>query len=229
MKAIAPCLLALGLVAALPSLSLADDAAANPAQGDTTSSGDAIQVSGPTSHMSSALSAALTAELPKYQPPPKLKPKTLKPVQADEEDPGLEEADADGSSELAADQPKNKIIRLPKYVVEGDRPPVFRESDIYTKKGLAMLAMDRYLSSFDRNVLNRFTIPFFGISAADRATQMYYEDQRLKDMADVKTQAANAAAAGESAESKYLLKESNRTFIRSGGMDWTSLDNSSGP
>lgn len=219
MKALAPCLLVLGLAVAAPASVWADDGASPAAKDDSASQ---IEVSGPTSHVSHSLSAAITAELPKFQPPPKVKPQVRQPA----EDPGIEEADADGSSQIAADQPKNKIIRLPKYVVEGDRPPVFREKDTYTKKGLAMLAMDRYLSSFDRNVLNRFTLPFFGVSAGQRATEMYNEDQRLKDMADIKTQAANAQAAGESAESKYLLKQSDRTFLRSGGMDWTLPGNS---
>jgi hypothetical protein len=159
---------------------------------------------------------AITAGLPRYAPPPKPAPK--KPAADVETE---DEAGPDGAP-LSPDQPKNKIIRLPRYIVEGDRPPVFRERDLYTKQALAAIAMRRYLSGLDRSVLNRYTLPLFGTSQEKRAMAMYDEDARLQDIADLKNSAGNAAKAGDKAESDYLLRETNATFLRSGGMDWNS-------
>ena len=158
----------------------------------------------------------ITAGLPRYAPPPKQAPKKAA-ADVETED----EAGPDGAP-LSPDQPKNKIIRLPRYIVEGDRPPVFRERDIYTTQALAAIAMRRYLSGLDRSVLNRYTLPLFGTSQEKRAMAMYDEDARLQDIADLKNAAANAAKAGDKAESDYLLRETNATFLRSGGMDWNS-------
>jgi hypothetical protein len=159
---------------------------------------------------------AITASLPRYAPPPKQAPK--KPAADVETE---DEAEPEGTP-LSSDQPRNKIIRLPRYIVEGDRPPVFRERDIYTKQALAAIAMRRYLSGLDRSVLNRYTLPLFGTSQEKRAMAMYEEDARLQNIADLKNASTNASKAGDKAESDYLLRETNATFLRSGGMDWNS-------
>jgi hypothetical protein len=156
---------------------------------------------------------AITANLPRYAPPPKQAPK--KPAADVETE---DEAEPEGTP-VNPDQPRNKIIRLPRYIVEGDRPPVFRERDVFTKQALAALAMRRYLSTFDRSFLNRFDL--FG-SKEGRAMAMYYEDERLQNIADLKNAAANARQAGDKADSDYLVRETNATFLRSGGMDWNS-------
>lgn len=159
---------------------------------------------------------AITAGLPRYVPPPKQEPK--KPAAAVE---GEEEAEPEDRP-LAADQPRNKIIRLPRYIVEGDRPPVFRERDVYTSRALADIAMKRYLSRLDSGLLNRFTLPLFAATNEERAMAMYREDERLRNIADLKTDAANARLAGDKTESDYLVRETNATFLRSGGMDWNN-------
>ena len=48
------------------------------------------------------------------------------------------------------DKPKNGIVRLEKYVVREERPPIFTERQINTKKGLTSIAMRRYISDADR-------------------------------------------------------------------------------
>ena len=159
---------------------------------------------------------AITASLPRYAPPPKQAPK--KPAAEVE----TEDEAAPESALIGPDQPKNKIIRLPRYIVEGDRPPVFRERDINTKQALAAIAMRRYLSTFDRSFLNRYTLPLLGISPEARAMAMYEEDARLSNISDLKNAATNARRAGDKAESDYLLRETNATYLRSGGMDWNS-------
>lgn len=191
----------------------------------------------PTSRVSSGISSAITAGLPKYQPPkpPEAAPKQPQPVRR--RDPGEEEIEEPGGDEHAsasaaesgdhasADQPRNKIIRLPKYVVEADRPPIFKEREILTKQALAELAVRRYLSRFDSKVLNRFTLPIIGISPEARAMAMYAEDVRLENMSELRDAAETARRGGDRAGSDYIMKETNRTFLRSGGMDWTSRRN----
>jgi hypothetical protein len=181
-----------------------------PAPATTTA---AAPAAGATGVSGKAGATAITSGLPRYAPPPKQAPK--KPA-ADVE--GEDEAEPEDRP-LAPDQPRNKIIRLPRYIVEGDRPPVFRERDIYTKQALAAIAMRRYLSTFDRSFLNRYNI--FG-SKEGRAMAMYEEDARLQNIADLKNAAANARKAGDKADSDYILRETNATFLRSGGMDWNN-------
>ena len=176
----------------------------------TTPASSATNVSG------KAGATTITAGLPRYAPPPKEAPK--KPAADVETE---DEAGPDGAP-LSPDQPKNKIIRLPRYIVEGDRPPVFRERDIYTKQALAAIAMRRYLSGLDRSALNRYTLPLFGTSQEKRAMAMYEEDARLQNISDLKKAASDTRKAGDQAEADYILRETNATFLRSGGMDWNS-------
>lgn len=158
-----------------------------------------------TRAISSDVAAALAAVTPKYTPPPpKPEPKP--------------------ESELVdmreVDKPKNTIVRLPKYIVQEPKPPVFRERDIHTQKGLTDIALGRYISEVD-HVLNRFTLPWFGISREKRARAMYEEDERLKNMADLNDAAAGAARA-DPASGAYIFKESQQTFLRSADFGWSS-------
>lgn len=143
----------------------------------------------------STLAASLADSMPKYDPP---KPVVKK--DDDEEDVDLRDVD----------KPKNRIVRLPKYTVQGNRPPIFRERDINTTKGLASIAMRRYLSDADR-ALNKFQLPLFGISNEARALAMYQEDERLKNMAALDDAARTAGKADpkEAAEIKRMNQDAN--------------------
>jgi len=147
--------------------------------------------------ISAEAAAALAATAPKYAPPPK--PPESKP---EAELPDLREID----------KPKNAIIRLPKYIVQEPKPPVFRERDINTAKGLAEIAMRRYLTETDR-VLNRFRIPFLTMTNEERALMMYAEDERLKNMADFADR-ANMIQKSDAASGLYIKKEVDKTFLR---------------
>ena len=153
--------------------------------------------------------AALSAFAPKYEPPPPPPP----PPKPEEEQADLREVD----------KPKNTIVRLPKYIVQEKKPPIFRERDINTKKGLTELAMRRYISDADR-ALNRWTIPLFGISKEARALAMYAEDERLKNMEDLQG-AADAAAKSDPAAGDYIRRESRETYLRSGDFGWSNRNN----
>jgi hypothetical protein len=147
--------------------------------------------------ISPGIAAQLAASRPKFTPiapPPPPKP--------EEELPDLREID----------KPKNTIVRLPKYVVQEPKSPIFRERDIHTKEGLANLAMRRYLTEADR-ALNRFRLPLFGISNEDRAMAMYYEDERLKNMADVADNTNMVMKSDPTAGAK-MKSAAQQTFMR---------------
>jgi hypothetical protein len=155
--------------------------------------------------ISSDVAAQLAAAVPKYTPPP--------PKPPPEEDDDVDMRDID--------KPKNGIIRLPKYVVREPPPPVLNERAINTKKGLEDLAMRRYLTDMDR-ALNRFTIPLFGTSSAQRAMAMYEEDERLKNMSDL-NEDARMVSASDKASGMYVKKQVRDTFVRPGDFDWRPI------
>lgn len=141
------------------------------------------------------VAAALAASLPKYNPPPKPNP--------EDEDVDLRDVD----------KPRNGIIRLPKYTVQEKKPPVFRERDLFNRAGFADLAKRRYLTGAYR-ALNSFYIPLFSTSPEEHALAMYEEDERLKNMADLKDNArtvsrsdrADAAAVQDLADDAYMRR-----------------------
>lgn len=147
--------------------------------------------------ISSDLANQLAVSMPKYNPP---QPKKAQPE--------TEEAD----SPVAADQPKNKIIRLPKVIVEGQRPPVFTEREVNTQKGLADIAVKRYFNETGL-ALNRFRLPLIGMTKEQYAMMLYEEDERLRRLGEAQDNVSilrqtDPAAADE------LQDDVNSTFIR---------------
>jgi len=196
----------LGLTAGLGAQTAPDPFHAPPT--DATAPADpATKPSAPPKRdraVSSGVAAQLAATMPKYTPPPP------KPAPVPEEElPDLRDTD----------KPKNTIVRLPKYIVQEPRPPVFRERDLNTKQGLSRIAMRRYLSETDR-VLNSFTIPLFspistngGTSNENRALAMYYEDERLQNMADVADK-TNMVMKSDRAAGAQVKSAAQNTFMR---------------
>lgn len=158
--------------------------------------------------ISSGVAAALAAASPKYTPPPPPPPPPPPRPEPAEEAPDLRDTD----------KPKNAIVRLPKYIVREPKPVIFSERMISTKKGLTDIAMKRYLTETDR-VLNRFRIPLLTMTNEERALAMYAEDERLRNMSDLKDN-ATAAGMSDSATSSYIRKESEKTFLRSSDFGW---------
>jgi hypothetical protein len=146
---------------------------------------------------STDLSAMLSATRPQYAPPPPAAPK-----------PEEEMADA-----RDIDKPKNRIIRLPKYVVRAEKPPIFREKDIYTSDGIARLALLRY------GGLN--ILPGTSALNAGVATEMYREDERLKNMSSLEDEAASMQRGGDKDEAKFIREASQSTYQQS--LDWGSV------
>ena len=143
---------------------------------------------------SSSVAAALASTMPKYNPPPKPKP--------EDESVDLREVD----------KPKNGIIRLPRYTVQEQKPPVFRERDIYTAHGLSDLAKRRYLTPTYR-LLNSVYIPFFTASPEQHAMQMYQEDERLQNIADLSDNARDVGKANPS-DGVYIKRLTDQTYMR---------------
>ncbi len=160
--------------------------------------------------ISADVAAQLSAAMPKFTPPPPAPPPSeAAPAQT-------EEIDA-----RDIDKPRNGIIRLPKYVVREPPPPIFKEREIYTKKGLAGLAMSRYMTEADR-ALNGFTLPLFGTPAEARAMSMYEEDERLKNMAAMREQ-TRLMYLTDPATANAVKKQADSTFARPGNFEWRPM------
>lgn len=147
--------------------------------------------------VSKNVAAALAATMPKYDPP--------------KEEPDREEP-AEMQDMREVDKPRNKIIRLPEYVVRQDKPPVFRERDIYTNKGLAELAKKRYLSETSLG-LNQFTIPLFGVGAEAYSLMLYKQDERLENISDL-NETADDVSRLDPENAEEIRKATRETYDR---------------
>ncbi len=153
--------------------------------------------------ISDNLASALSETMPKYTPPPPQPAKT----EEDTDEEASEEANALGI------KPKNGIVRLPRVVVEGSRPPVFTEREVNTDKGLAEIATKRYFADASQ-ALNKFHVPFLTMSQQELAMMMWEEDERLRLLEDYRNQADMAELQGDSAEAKELRTLTNDTLGR---------------
>ena len=156
--------------------------------------------------ISGDVAAMLASNLPKYTPPPPAPP----PLTAAEL---AKKAEEDAADLRETDKPKNTIVRLEKFVVQEQRPVIFSERQIHTKKGLAALAMRRYISDADR-ALNRWTLPLFGSSSEARALAMYADDERLKNMADLSDN-VNMVMKSDPTTGGAVKDAAQKTYMRS--------------
>ncbi len=138
--------------------------------------------------VSSEVAAILATGMPKYNPPPP-------PVEKKPE----EEADLRDT-----DKPKNGIVRLPSFVVQDKRIPIFREADLYNEKGLSKLAMKKY---------SGLNVPLIGFLNRPIALEMYREDQRITDIDELRKEASDAKQAGDAAGSDYIRRTAAETFV----------------
>lgn len=157
--------------------------------------------------ISPEVAAALAAATPKYTPPAPTPPPP--PPKAEEDLPDLRDID----------KPKNGIVRLPKFIVQERKPVIFTERAIHTPKGLTDIAMKRYISDMDR-ALNLVSLPFLKGLTEARALAMYAEDERLKNMSDLRDNGIDAAKT-DPATGSYILKEAQQTYLRSSDFGWS--------
>lgn len=143
--------------------------------------------------VSPRIADALASGIPKYSQP------TPTPVVAENED--LRDVD----------KPKNQIPRLPQYVVHESRPAVFRNRDLYTQEGLVSLSYKYHPGLGFGNLLGLNDQP---------AYEMYLDDVRQADIADLTDTAHAVARGGDAAGSAYILQQTQDTFMRPAD-DWT--------
>ena len=148
--------------------------------------------------VSKNVAAALAASMPKYNPP-KPEPKRKEP--------------AEMQDMRDIDKPRNKIIRLPEYVVRQDKAPVFRERDINTKDSLKELALKRYFSETGM-ALSSFNIPFFENLAENYALMLYEQDERLNNISDL-NKTADDIDQIDSKSAKEIREATRDTYHRS--------------
>jgi len=138
--------------------------------------------------VSSKIAADLASGMPRYAPPTPTPAATGEPQDLRD-----------------IDKPKNEIRRLPAYVVRETRPAIFRNRDLYTTKGLASLSFKTHPGLIVGN--------FLGLNSKI-AYEMYLDDQRLENIEDLTETAHAMALGGDKAESDYILKESQQTYMR---------------
>ena len=114
---------------------------------------------------------------------------------------------------LAQPERKNQIIRLPRVVVEGTRPPVFREQDIHTPKALREIALKRYVSDFGR-ALNAWRIPLIGGGLDAWAMARWREDERKRVMKEIGDQILFDVMVGEEERAKELQAILGGSYFR---------------
>ena len=139
--------------------------------------------------MSEDLAATLAVGMPKYSPP--------KPPEKKIDVPAAENADAD--------KPKNGIIRLPDYVVRETRSPVFKDRDLATPDRKADIGMKRYAG-----------LNFGPFASLNRpiALAMVQEQERLDNMSELADDAKTSTRAGDKATANYIMRESQKTYLR---------------
>lgn len=148
--------------------------------------------------MSDQVASTLADGMPKYNPPPKLP------------EPKPEDETADLRE---TDKPKNKIIRLQKFIVKEPKPPVFRDRDLESKSGLT-----------DRGLKSNPGLHIGNLGGLNRpiALLMYEEEERLGNMADLRKDAKDAKNSGDTTAADYILKENNRANYRPSDFGWDS-------
>lgn len=148
-----------------------------------------------TRSVSPGVAQALADGMPRYHPPTPVPTQTPEQILAQAE----------------SDKPKNAIPRLPAYVVRESRPPVFRNREILTDAGMVGLTFRNHPGLAIGNL--------FGLNEGV-ARQMFYDDERLTSIDDLSDTAHAMAQGGDRAESQFILKETNDTFMRIPDTTW---------
>ncbi|HVZ64754.1 MAG TPA: hypothetical protein VG936_09305 [Lacunisphaera sp.] len=128
------------------------------------------------SKVSAQLAQAMATTMPKYAPPPPEKPVTVDP----------------------------DVLELPKMTVRKPRPRVKLTDEIVMSRDAFNDKLAREnLGSFDRNFLNKFTLPFIGVSAQERARDEY-ERKKREELAEEVSRLAKVGAVVDPEGAKAL-------------------------
>lgn len=122
---------------------------------------------------------------------------------------------AKAEQEAEEEKPRNAIVRLPTYEIQGDRPAVFTKSQLDTKKGLGADAVKKYLSS-TQQALNFVHLPSWlgGVSNEELGIEMYHEQLRLDTRSDLLHQASQLQSAGDLDSANELREQSQDLYLR---------------
>lgn len=191
MKSPRPLVVAFALIAFAPVVEAAE--AKSSSLEVSTGGAGTTQVAPQGRAISGDLSKALSFGIKFNPPPPEPKPE--------------DEVDA-----RDVDKPKNGIIRLPKYVVEAKRPPIFNERNLYSKDMLRRLALQRFSSSFSRDVLNRYHL--LGREDEAYALMQYEAEERERNMKEMADRVSMYRVSGDNAEANKLKDDAQDTFMR---------------
>jgi hypothetical protein len=165
------------LIALFPLRASAGDQTAPEAPANTGQTSAAPSVSSP-------ISAAISAGLPKYKPGPVDEKPTVSP---------------------------EGVVQMPKFFVYTEKVPVFSERDLYSKDGFAALLRKKYPGA---SVRGQDPDRIEGSVGPNYAALMYMEDKRLSQMKHFKDFADTLLRVGDVAGSKELNAEIRRTFSR---------------
>ena len=138
----------------------------------------------PPAKLSPEVAQMLATALPKYEPPPAAKP-------ASPTDP--------------------EVVELPKMTVTQKKRPRLGDNVMMTPKAFNEKLANEKLSTFDRNFLNKYTLPtwFGGLSAADRARAEYDYEKKEALRSDV-LHLAEVAEQVDPAQAKALRDAVNK-------------------
>lgn len=109
--------------------------------------------------------------------------------------------------------PDPDVVQMAPVIVKENRLPRVDEKEWLTPKALDAALVKEYLSDFDREILNRYTLPLYGVSKEARARMMYEEDKRLRDLQWINDQIDQLKKLDPQA-AKELTKVRNDTFTR---------------
>ncbi len=103
-----------------------------------------------------------------------------------------------------SDQPKNGIIRLQKFIVKQPKPPALTERDVLTQQGKIEYMMKRH--------------PGLKLAGGGIALEMYQEEVRLENLADLADSAKSTRNFGDSAGADAIARERTRLAYRPSGI-----------
>lgn len=137
--------------------------------------------------------------------PAKLSADTSKLVTA-----GLPKFNPNKPEEKPRQAPNPDVLELEKMTITNQRPrPRLTPQAMMTRGGFNEKLAKERLSAFDRNGLNKFTLPLFGQSAAERARDEYDREQNAQMRTDVLS-LAKAVEVDNPEQAAELRKQANK-------------------
>jgi len=103
-------------------------------------------------------------------------------------------------------EPDEDVVVLPVMTVIERQQQKMREEDLYKKGLLDDQLVEKELSTFDRSFLNRYHLPFLGMSKEARAREIYLERKNREFRESVK-RVAGTLAQTDPKEAKRLRAE----------------------